>query len=80
MLVVLPGKDTIVFKVVSDDLLELLAFGEEVEYCFEWISNIDTKLGINFHTTCYVLESFYIFVLEKQQESNEILPFTGPNE
>ena len=68
MLVILPGKDTTVFKVISDDLLELLMFGEEVEFCFEWIANIDTKLGINFHTTCYVEEKFYIFVLETELE------------
>ena len=65
MLVVLPSKDTTVFKIISDDLLELLVFQEEVEFCFEWIANIDTKLGINFHTTCYVGEEMYIFVLER---------------
>jgi len=26
-----------------------------------------------------VNKDFYIFVLERTQESNEILPFTGPN-
>jgi hypothetical protein len=65
MLVILSGKGTTVLKVVSDDLLELLVFGEEVEFCFECIANIDTKLGINFHTTCYVEEEMYIFVLER---------------
>ena len=68
MLVILPGKDTAVFRIISDDLLELLVFGEEVEFCFEWIANIDTKLGINFHTTCYVEEEMYIFVLETELE------------
>ena len=68
MLVVLPGKDTAVFRIISDDLLELLVFGEEVEFCFEWIANIDTKLGINFHTVCYVEGEFYIFVLETELE------------
>jgi len=68
MLVVLPGKDTTVFRVISDDLLDLLVFQEEVEFCFEWIANIDTKLGINFHTTCYVEGEFYIFVLETELE------------
>lgn len=68
MLVVLPGKDTTVFKIISDDLLDLLVFQEEVEFCFEWIANIDTKLGINFHTVCYVEGEFYIFVLETELE------------
>lgn len=68
MLVVLPGKDTTVFRVISDDLLDLLVFQEEVEFCFEWIANIDTKLGINFHTVCYVEGEFYIFVLETELE------------
>ena len=64
MIVILPGKENEVLRVISDDLMELLAFGEEIEFCFEWISNIDTNLGINFHTNCYVSVDFYIFVLE----------------
>ncbi len=55
-------------RAVSDDLLELLVYAEEVEFCFEWIANIDTNLGINFHSTCYVGEEFYTFVLESTRE------------
>ena len=65
MLVILPGKGATVFRVVSDDLLELLVFSEEVELCFEWISSIDTKLGIKFHTICYIDKEMYIFVLKR---------------
>ena len=68
MLVILPGKNNQVLRVLSDDLIDLLVFAEEVEFCFEWVANIDTKLGINFHTTCYVNEDFYIFVLETELE------------
>tara|TARA_R110000751_G_scaffold164971_3_gene271082 strand:- start:342 stop:551 length:210 start_codon:yes stop_codon:yes gene_type:complete len=66
MLKILPPTNDCVFKAQGDDLLELLCFAEEVEFCFEWISNIDTNLGINFHTICYVNENFYIFALERE--------------
>jgi hypothetical protein len=66
MLVILPPDGNRIMRVISDDLLELLVYGEEVDFCFEWISGIDTKLGINFHTTCYVCEEFYIFALETE--------------
>jgi hypothetical protein len=68
MLKILPLTGDCVFKAQGDDLLELLCFAEEVEFCFEWIANIDTNLGINFHTTCYVEGNFYTFVLERELE------------
>lgn len=76
--VVKPQEDELI-RIISDDLLSLVILSDEVGLCLDWISNIDTKLGINFHTICYVNKDFYIFVLERTQESNEILPFTGPN-
>lgn len=80
MLAVVQPKGEEIVRVISDDLLNIILLSDEVQCCLEWISSINTNLGINFHTCCYVSETFYIFAIEKSQESNEILPLTGSDE
>ena len=80
MLAVVQPKGEEIVRVISDDLLNIILLSDEVQCCLEWISSINTNLGINFHTSCYVSKTFYIFAIEKSQESNEILPLTGSDE
>ena len=80
MLAVVQPKGEEIVRIISDDLLNIILLSDEVQCCLEWISSINTNLGINFHTCCYVSETFYIFAIEKSQESNEILPLTGSDE
>ena len=65
--VVKPQKDELI-RIISDDLLSLVILSDEVGLCLDWISNIDTKLGINFHTICYVNKDFYIFTHKGYEE------------